>query len=180
MRLELLRHQYLQPEAWSTHHLQVRRTRLDRLLDQAQRAGCDVTLAKMVLATRSVSTSQILDIFDDWSRQDKLLQNHLSNRPVDREIITIIILNERLLQGNHDWDENDNASSLLLREGWWNQSWFPDLTNSVSFSSKSKKTLIVNLMIFFQRQEYKIDGICFARAKQFSGLKIDGRGINDN
>ena len=50
-----------------------------------------------------------------WSRQDRLLQNHLSNRPVDREIITIIILNERLLQGNHDWDENDNASSLLLR-----------------------------------------------------------------
>lgn len=33
----------------------VRRSRLDKLLDQAQKAGCDVTLAKMVLATREMA-----------------------------------------------------------------------------------------------------------------------------
>ena len=33
---------------------QVRRSRLDKLLDQAQKAGCDVALAKMVLAARLI------------------------------------------------------------------------------------------------------------------------------
>ena len=65
---------------------------MDRLLDQAQRAGCDVTLAKMVLATRSVSTSQVLDILGD---PDKTSSCKIIFQTV-QEIITIIILNERL------------------------------------------------------------------------------------
>ena len=47
---------------WLEHTDQVRRSRLDKLLDQAQKAGCDVALAKMVLATRLVNGH--LDLID--------------------------------------------------------------------------------------------------------------------
>ena len=40
----------------------VRRTRLDRLLDQAARAGCDVPLAKMVLGMHHSPLSLCLSV----------------------------------------------------------------------------------------------------------------------
>ena len=44
--------EYISSDSNNTN--QVRRSRLDKLLDQAQKAGCDVALAKMVLATRLI------------------------------------------------------------------------------------------------------------------------------
>ena len=53
----------------------MRRSRLDKLLDQAQKAGCDVALAKMVLATRLVVLTWLIWTKDPFAPLRALVDN---------------------------------------------------------------------------------------------------------
>ena len=113
-------------QIWLEHTDQVRRSRLDKLLDQAQKAGCDVALAKMVLATRLVVLTWLIWTEDPFAPLRALVDNKniiflLREMGAELKMTTLQVASwDQLINW---WALRSNKMQTTKCFAEWNKSW---------------------------------------------------------